>query len=31
MKAIEAGWNDLTDTIGRDGQLAAYKGTIGAK
>jgi multiple sugar transport system substrate-binding protein len=30
-KAIEDGWNALTDDIGRDGQLTAYKATIGAK
>jgi multiple sugar transport system substrate-binding protein len=31
MKAIEDGWNEVTDELGRDEQLAAYKSTIGAK
>ena len=31
MKAIADGWNEITDEVGRDGQLAAYKSTIGAK
>ena len=29
MKAITDGWNEITDEIGRDGQLAAYKSTLG--
>src|SRR5262249_42376613 len=29
MKAITDGWNDTTDEIGRDSQLAAYKATLG--
>ena len=29
MKAIESGWNALTDEIGKDDQLKAYKATIG--
>jgi multiple sugar transport system substrate-binding protein len=29
IKAIVDGWNDLTDQIGKDGQLAAYKSTLG--
>ena len=31
MKAIESGWNDLNDTIGKDAQLAAYKATLGVQ
>jgi multiple sugar transport system substrate-binding protein len=31
MKTIEDGWNEVTDELGRDDQLAAYKLTIGAK
>jgi multiple sugar transport system substrate-binding protein len=31
MKAIETGWNDLNDQIGKDGQLAAYKGSLGVQ
>ena len=31
MKAIEDGWNELNDEIGKDDQLNAYKATIGAK
>ena len=31
MKAITDGWNEITDELGRDKQLAAYKSTIGAK
>ena len=31
MKAIEDGWNEISDEVGRDGQLAAYKSTIGAQ
>ena len=30
MKTIEDGWNEITDEVGRDEQLAAYKSTIGA-
>ncbi|HVO02613.1 MAG TPA: extracellular solute-binding protein [Candidatus Cybelea sp.] len=29
MKAITDGWNEATDEIGRDSQLAAYKATLG--
>jgi multiple sugar transport system substrate-binding protein len=29
IKAIVDGWNDLTDQIGKDSQLAAYKSTLG--
>jgi multiple sugar transport system substrate-binding protein len=29
IKAIADGWNDLTDQIGKDGQLTAYKSTLG--
>ena len=31
MKTIEDGWNEITDELGRDDQLAAYKSTLGAK
>ena len=31
MKAIEDGWNEISDEVGRDGQLAAYTSTIGAQ
>jgi multiple sugar transport system substrate-binding protein len=31
MQAIEAGWNDLNDQIGKDEQLGIYKSTIGAQ
>jgi multiple sugar transport system substrate-binding protein len=31
MKAIADGWNEVTDELGRDEQLAAYKSTIGAQ
>ena len=30
MKAIEEGWNDLNEEIGKEEQLKAYKATIGA-
>lgn len=30
IKAIEDGWNDLNDQIGKDEQLKIYKATIGA-
>ena len=30
MKTIEDGWNEITDEVGREKQLAAYKSTIGA-
>jgi multiple sugar transport system substrate-binding protein len=30
MQAIESGWNDLNDEIGKDEQLDIYKATIGA-
>jgi multiple sugar transport system substrate-binding protein len=29
MKTITDGWNEITDEIGRDSQLAAYKATLG--
>jgi multiple sugar transport system substrate-binding protein len=29
MKAITDGWNEITDEVGRDDQLAAYKKTLG--
>jgi multiple sugar transport system substrate-binding protein len=31
MKAIEDGWNELNEEIGKDEQLAIYKSTVGAK
>jgi len=31
VKAINDGWEEITDELGRDTQLAAYKGAIGAK
>lgn len=31
MEIIEEGWEEITDEIGRDDQLAAYKATIGAQ
>ena len=31
MKSIEDGWNETTDEIGREEQLAAYKRTLGAQ
>ena len=31
MKAIEDGWNELNDEIGKDEQLTIYKATIGAE
>jgi multiple sugar transport system substrate-binding protein len=31
MQSIESGWNDLTDQIGRDEQLAAYRATLGVQ
>ena len=31
MKAITDGWNEVTEELGKDKQLAAYKSTIGAK
>lgn len=31
MKSIEDGWNETTDEIGREEQLAAYKSTLGAQ
>jgi multiple sugar transport system substrate-binding protein len=31
MKAIESGWNEITDDLGKDDQLRAYKASIGAK
>jgi multiple sugar transport system substrate-binding protein len=31
MRAIETGWEEITEELGRDKQLAAYKASIGAK
>jgi multiple sugar transport system substrate-binding protein len=31
MKAIADGWNELNDQIGKDDQLAAYRGSLGVK
>ena len=31
VKAVEDGWNELNDEIGKDEQLKLYKATIGAK
>jgi len=31
VKAVEDGWNELNDEIGKDEQLKIYKATIGAK
>ena len=31
IQAIESGWNDLNDQIGKDDQLKFYKATIGAQ
>ncbi|WP_374377455.1 ABC transporter substrate-binding protein [Dongia sp.] len=31
MKAISDGWNEITEELGKDEQLAAYRNTIGAK
>ncbi|MBP0591252.1 extracellular solute-binding protein [Paraburkholderia sp. LEh10] len=31
MKAIESGWDEITEDVGKDSQLAAYKASIGAK
>ncbi len=31
VKAVEDGWNELNDEIGKDEQLEIYKATIGAK
>jgi len=31
VKAVEDGWNELNDEIGKDEQLGLYKATIGAK
>ena len=31
MKQIEDAWNAKTDELGRDAQLAAYKGSLGAQ
>ncbi|MFM0556447.1 extracellular solute-binding protein [Paraburkholderia sediminicola] len=31
MKAIQTGWDEITDDLGKDGQLKAYKASIGAK
>jgi multiple sugar transport system substrate-binding protein len=31
IKQINDGWEEITDELGREDQLAAYKGTIGAK
>ena len=31
VKAVEDGWNELNDEIGKEEQLGLYKATIGAK
>ncbi|BCQ25671.1 extracellular solute-binding protein [Caballeronia sp. NK8] len=31
MKAIDSGWSEITDDLGKDTQLRAYKASIGAK
>jgi multiple sugar transport system substrate-binding protein len=31
MKAVAEGWNEITDELGREEQLSAYKSTIGAQ
>jgi len=31
MQQIYDGWQELTDELGREDQLAAYKGTLGIK
>jgi multiple sugar transport system substrate-binding protein len=31
VQAIVTGWNEVTEELGKDGQLSAYKATIGAK
>lgn len=31
VQAIQDGWEEITDELGRDTQLAAYKGSIGAE
>ena len=31
VAAVENGWNELNDEIGKDQQLEIYKATIGAK
>ena len=31
MKAIETGWDEITEDLGKDKQLAAYRASIGAK
>jgi multiple sugar transport system substrate-binding protein len=31
MKAIVSGWNEITDDLGKDSQLRAYRASIGAK
>ena len=31
MQAIEAGWNELNEEIGKEEQLTIYKATIGAE
>ena len=31
MKAIESGWDEITEDLGKDTQLRAYKASIGAK
>lgn len=30
MKAIQTGWDEITDDAGKDAQLKAYKASIGA-
>jgi multiple sugar transport system substrate-binding protein len=31
MKAIQSGWDEITEDVGKDSQLAAYRASIGAK
>ena len=31
MAAIEQGWNEITDELGREAQLMAYLATLGLK
>jgi multiple sugar transport system substrate-binding protein len=31
MAQIEAGWNEITDELGREDQLAAYQASLGVE
>jgi len=31
MKAIQSGWDEITQDVGKDSQLSAYRASIGAK